>query len=73
MNGKLRFRSGGMASNHPRLGDLGGAAIEVEVLHVHTRRDLLAGEHCIAANRRQPLIYNFRAITCQMRDTHLSH
>jgi flavin reductase (DIM6/NTAB) family NADH-FMN oxidoreductase RutF len=45
----------------PRLRELtGGAAVEVEVLRVHVRRDFVAGEHYVNAERWQPLIYNFR-------------
>ncbi len=38
----------------------GGAAVEVEVLRVHVRRDFVLGEHYVDPNRWQPLIYNFR-------------
>lgn len=38
----------------------GGAAVEVEVLRVHVRRDFVLGEHYVNAERWQPLIYNFR-------------
>lgn len=38
----------------------GGAAVEVEVLRVHVRKDFVAGEHYVNAERWQPLIYNFR-------------
>jgi flavin reductase (DIM6/NTAB) family NADH-FMN oxidoreductase RutF len=45
----------------PRLRELtGGAAVEVEVLRVHVRKDFVLGEHYINAERWQPLIYNFR-------------
>jgi flavin reductase (DIM6/NTAB) family NADH-FMN oxidoreductase RutF len=44
-----------------RLQELGGgAAVEVEVLRVHTHQDLVIKERYIAADRWQPLIYNFR-------------
>lgn len=38
----------------------GAAAVEVEVLRVHVRPDLVVKEKYIAADRWQPLIYNFR-------------
>lgn len=45
----------------PRLTNLGGGtAVEVEVLRVHARRDLIVKDHYIAADKWQPLIYNFR-------------
>ncbi len=45
----------------PRLAGLGGgAAIEIEILHVHVHKDLVVNEHYIAADKWQPLIYNFR-------------
>jgi len=48
-------------SGEPRLRGLtGGAAVEVEVLRVHVRRDFVVREHYVDAQRWQPLIYNFR-------------
>lgn len=38
----------------------GAAAVEVEVLRVHVRRDLVLGDHHIDPRQWQPLIYNFR-------------
>jgi flavin reductase (DIM6/NTAB) family NADH-FMN oxidoreductase RutF len=38
----------------------GGAAVEVEVLRVHVRKDFVLGEHYVNAEQWQPLIYNFR-------------
>jgi flavin reductase (DIM6/NTAB) family NADH-FMN oxidoreductase RutF len=38
----------------------GGAAVEVEVVRVHVRKDFVLGEHYVNAERWQPLIYNFR-------------
>lgn len=38
----------------------GGAAVEIEVLRVHVHQDLVIRENYIAADRWQPLIYNFR-------------
>ena len=44
-----------------RLRELGGgAAVEVEVLRVHIRQDFVVKENYIAADKWQPLIYNFR-------------
>jgi len=44
-----------------RLVALGGAAaVEVEVLRVHVRKDLVLGANHIDPRRWQPLIYNFR-------------
>lgn len=44
-----------------RLGQLtGGAAVEVEVVRVHVRRDLVLGENYVDPEKWQPLIYNFR-------------
>ncbi len=44
-----------------RLRNAGGAAaVEVEVLRVHVRKDLVLGENYIDPGRWQPLIYNFR-------------
>ncbi len=45
----------------PRLHALtGGAAVEVEILRVHVRRDFVLEEHHIDPAKWQPLIYNFR-------------
>jgi len=45
----------------PRVHLLGGAAsVEVEILRVHVRRDLIMREHHIDPSKWQPLIYNFR-------------
>jgi flavin reductase (DIM6/NTAB) family NADH-FMN oxidoreductase RutF len=38
----------------------GGAAVEVEVVRVHVRKDFVQGEHYVDPERWQPLIYNFR-------------
>lgn len=38
----------------------GGAAVEVEILRVHVRRDFVVKENYVDPNRWQPLIYNFR-------------
>ncbi len=38
----------------------GGAAVEVEVLRVHVRREFVLGENYVNPERWQPLIYNFR-------------
>jgi flavin reductase (DIM6/NTAB) family NADH-FMN oxidoreductase RutF len=38
----------------------GGAAVEVEVVRVHVRKDFVQGEHYVDPARWQPLIYNFR-------------
>ena len=38
----------------------GGAAVEVEVVRVHVRKDLVIKENYIAAEKWQPVIYNFR-------------
>jgi flavin reductase (DIM6/NTAB) family NADH-FMN oxidoreductase RutF len=38
----------------------GGAAVEVEVLRVHVREDFVIKDNYIAADKWQPLIYNFR-------------
>ena len=38
----------------------GGAAVEVEVLRVHAHQDLVIHGRYIAADKWQPLIYNFR-------------
>jgi flavin reductase (DIM6/NTAB) family NADH-FMN oxidoreductase RutF len=38
----------------------GGAAVEVEVMRVHVRKDFVTGGHHIAPDKWQPLIYNFR-------------
>jgi flavin reductase (DIM6/NTAB) family NADH-FMN oxidoreductase RutF len=44
-----------------RLGTLGGgAAVEVEVLKVHVRKDFVIKDHYIDPDKWQPLIYNFR-------------
>lgn len=44
-----------------RLKELGGgAAVEVEILRVHVRADLVIGENHISADKWSPLIYNFR-------------
>jgi flavin reductase (DIM6/NTAB) family NADH-FMN oxidoreductase RutF len=44
-----------------RLGSLGGgAAVEVEVLKVHVRKDFVIKDHYIDPDKWQPLIYNFR-------------
>ena len=45
----------------PRLHDLsGGAAVEVEILRVHVRRDFVLKGDYVDPRRWQPLIYNFR-------------
>jgi flavin reductase (DIM6/NTAB) family NADH-FMN oxidoreductase RutF len=45
----------------PRLRGLtGGAAVEVEVVRVHVRRDYVMKENYVNPDRWQPLIYNFR-------------
>ena len=45
----------------PRLDQLtGGAAVEVEVVRVHVRKDFVVNEHYINAEQWQPLIYSFR-------------
>jgi flavin reductase (DIM6/NTAB) family NADH-FMN oxidoreductase RutF len=38
----------------------GGAAVEVEILRVHVRKDFVIHEHYVDPGRWQPLIYNFR-------------
>ncbi|MGA3129270.1 MAG: flavin reductase family protein [Terracidiphilus sp.] len=38
----------------------GGAAIEVEVVRVHLRKDFILHENYVDPSRWQPLIYNFR-------------
>lgn len=38
----------------------GGAAVEVEILKVHVRRDFVLKEHYVDPEKWQPLIYNFR-------------
>lgn len=38
----------------------GGAAVEVEVLRVHLRKDYILNENYVDPGRWQPLIYNFR-------------
>jgi flavin reductase (DIM6/NTAB) family NADH-FMN oxidoreductase RutF len=44
-----------------RLRDLtGGAAVEVEILRVHVRKDYVMKENYVDPDRWQPLIYNFR-------------
>lgn len=58
---EARARKIHMLEGDPRLRELGGgASIEVEVLRVHVRQDLVVKEHYIAADKWQPLIYNFR-------------
>jgi flavin reductase (DIM6/NTAB) family NADH-FMN oxidoreductase RutF len=48
-------------SGDERLQSIGGAAaVEVEVLRVHVRADLVSGENHVDPRRWQPLIYNFR-------------
>lgn len=53
-------------SIHPLVGEqrvhkLGGAAsVEIEILRVHVRRDLVMKEHYVDPAKWQPLIYNFR-------------
>jgi flavin reductase (DIM6/NTAB) family NADH-FMN oxidoreductase RutF len=50
-----------MLDGDVRLAKLGGgAAVEVEVVRVHVRKDLVIKENYIAAEKSQPLIYNFR-------------
>ena len=45
----------------PELQSIGGAAaVEVSVVRVHARRDIVHGERYIDPARWQPLIYNFR-------------
>jgi len=45
----------------PRLRGLSGAAaVEVEVVRVHIRREYVLGENHVDPERWQPLIYNFR-------------
>lgn len=44
-----------------RLHELGGgAAVEIEIVRVHVRKDLVVNDHYISAEKWQPLIYNFR-------------
>lgn len=38
----------------------GGAAVEVEILRVHVRRDFVLKENYVDPEKWQPLIYNFR-------------
>ncbi|HZP03290.1 MAG TPA: flavin reductase family protein [Terracidiphilus sp.] len=38
----------------------GGAAVEVEILRVHVRKDFVLKENYVDPSRWQPLIYNFR-------------
>lgn len=38
----------------------GGAAVEVEILRVHVRKDFVLKENYVDPTRWQPLIYNFR-------------
>jgi flavin reductase (DIM6/NTAB) family NADH-FMN oxidoreductase RutF len=48
-------------AGEPRLHQLtGGAAVEVEVMRVHVRRDFIQKENYVDPGRWQPLIYNFR-------------
>jgi len=53
-------------SIHPLKGDSrlhnlgGGAAVEVEILRVHVRRDFVLKENYVNPEKWQPLIYNFR-------------
>lgn len=35
-------------------------SVEVEILHVHVRRDFILEEHYVDPAKWQPLIYNFR-------------
>ena len=45
----------------PRVQKLGGAAaVEVEILHVHVRRDFVLKENYVDPDKWEPLIYNFR-------------
>jgi flavin reductase (DIM6/NTAB) family NADH-FMN oxidoreductase RutF len=45
----------------PRLHQLtGGAAVEIEVMRVHVRRDFIQQGSYVDPSRWQPLIYNFR-------------
>lgn len=45
----------------PKLQQLtGGAAVEVEILCVHLRKDFVLKRHYVDPTRWQPLIYNFR-------------
>lgn len=58
---EARMRQIHMLDGEPRLGSLGGgAAVEIEVLRVHVRRDLILRDNYIDADKWQPLIYNFR-------------
>ena len=48
-------------AGEPRLHQLtGGAAVEVEILRVHVRKDFVMGQNYVDPSRWQPLIYNFR-------------
>jgi len=48
-------------AGEPRLQALtGGAAVEVEVLRVHIRKDFILRDSYVNPERWQPLIYNFR-------------
>jgi flavin reductase (DIM6/NTAB) family NADH-FMN oxidoreductase RutF len=38
----------------------GGAAVEVQILRVHIRKDFVQRENYVDPSRWQPLIYNFR-------------
>jgi flavin reductase (DIM6/NTAB) family NADH-FMN oxidoreductase RutF len=51
---------------HPLVGEeriqqlTGGAAVELQILRVHIRKDLVQRENYVDPSRWQPLIYNFR-------------
>jgi flavin reductase (DIM6/NTAB) family NADH-FMN oxidoreductase RutF len=48
-------------NGEPRLQKLGGgAAVELEILQVHVREDLVMKENYVDPEKWQPLIYNFR-------------
>jgi flavin reductase (DIM6/NTAB) family NADH-FMN oxidoreductase RutF len=58
---EARVRKVHALEGEPRLEQLtGGAAVEVEVVRVHVRRDFLMKENYVDPARWQPLIYNFR-------------
>jgi flavin reductase (DIM6/NTAB) family NADH-FMN oxidoreductase RutF len=58
---EARTRSIHRLTGESRLHRLGGAAsVEVEILRVHVRRDLILKDHYVDPAKWQPLIYNFR-------------
>lgn len=58
---EARVRSVHLLASEPRVRKLGGAAsVELEILRVHVRHDLILKEHYIDPAKWQPLIYNFR-------------